>query len=155
MIPTDLQAGLKKRLEKVFEHELFHAPNGERVPLTIIEQKLPKKTKKEDEFYPLILVKLFDGEKRTEKDDNKVNVGFVIGTFDGAPNHQGYQDVTHIMNKIIKNLHEYPSVDDQFELSFPLRWAIIDEETEPYYHGGIEATFIVPEPISQHLEGML
>lgn len=149
MIAADLRSGLKRRLEKLFDGEVFNAPNGERVPLSIFEQSLPKKKTKEDEFYPLIIVKIFSGEKKGRKDPNYVDVGFVIGIYDNGTDNQGYQHIEHIMNKIIKDLSEYPMIDDQFERDFPLRWQVIDEGTEPFYHGGIEATFIMPEPIMQ------
>lgn len=148
MIPTELQTSLKKRIENLFEHERYLSPKGGSVPLSFFEQRLPKKTKAEDEFFPLIIIKLFDGEKKNKEDSNKVNIGLVIGIYDNGSDNQGYRDVTHIMNKVIKNLYENPMVNDQFEL-LSHRWALVEEETEPYLFGAVEMTFEAPEPIRQ------
>lgn len=155
MIPTDLQDELKKRLETAFEHDFFNAKGGIRSKLSVFTQNLPKKTKAEDEFFPFIIVKLMDGEQKDRNSTNKAYVGFVIGAYDNGPDNQGYREVTQITNKIIENLKKSPTVNGQFQLDFPLKWKVHDEETDPYFFGAVEAAFEMPEISSQEVEDLI
>jgi hypothetical protein len=154
MIPIELQAGLKSRMQEVFTGPLFNSPSGERVPLTVYEQNLPQKSKDDISYYPFVIVKLLEGEKKTEQGEHLTQVGFIIGTFDEDNENQGYRDVTMIINKIMGDLSENPLINGEFELQFPLKWHIHDEETDPYYFGAVETTWSVPTYSRKDVEAL-
>ena len=155
MIPTNLQDDLIMRLEKAFEHDLFNAKGGKRSKLSFFTQNLPKKTDADDEFFPFILIKLIDGEQKNQQSDNMTNIAFVIGVYDNDTEQQGYRDITHIINKIVENVKKNPIVGREFELSYPLKWKLHEEETDPYYFGGVEVPFITSQFRNIETEGLI
>lgn len=158
MIPTDLQAGLKERLENAFSDTLFNSPSGDRVHLNIFEQNLPQKSDKDQDLFPFVIVKLLEGEQKgeqDEQDENITTVGFVIGTFDDDNQNQGYRDVTQIINKIEEVLKKEPVINRQFTLKYPLKWRILEEETAPYYYGAVETNWKMPAYDRQDLEDLI
>lgn len=155
MIPTDLQAGLKTRIQAAFSGTLFNSLSGERVPLTVFEQNLPQKSKDDISYFPFVIVKLLDGEKKTEQSEHLTSVGFVIGVFDEDNENQGYRDVTMIINRIIENISKNPQINGQFDLQFPLKWHIHDEETDPYYWGAVETFWSLPVYMREDVEGLI
>lgn len=148
MIPIKLQASLKLRAENFFEHALFKNPKPEpgmeMVSLQVFEQNLPQKSKEESSFFPFLIIKLLEGERKTSEGPHLVNVGFIIGAFDADSDNQGYRDVAAIINKLYENLSKYPIADGQFELEHPIKWRIHEEETDPYFFGVIETTWTMP-----------
>ncbi|MEK4883670.1 hypothetical protein NST81_02915 [Bacillus sp. FSL W8-0223] len=158
MIPTDLQAGLKERLENAFSDTLFNSPSGDRVHVNIFEQNLPQKSDKDQDLFPFVIVKLLEGEQKGEQDEQNENittVGFVIGTFDDDNQNQGYRDVTQIINKIVEVLKKEPVINRRFTLKYPLKWRILEEETDPYYYGAVETSWSMPAYDRQDLEGLI
>lgn len=159
MIPTELQAGLKKRAEELFKLSRFNKPypdvEGETVPLTVFEQNLPQKSKEDVSFFPFLIIKLMEGEQKTVTNPYLVNVGFVIGVFDGDTDNQGYQDVVTIINKLFENLSEYPIIDGRYELERPIKWRIHEEETDPYFFGVVETTWSVPTYTRKDVEELI
>jgi len=155
VIPTDLQAGLKERLLIAFSDTLFNSPSGDRVHLNIFEQNLPQKSDKDQDLFPFVIVKLLEGEQKGEQDENVTTVGFVIGTFDDDNQNQGYRDVTQIINKIEEVLKKEPVINRQFTLKYPLKWRILEEETDPYYYGAVETNWEMPAYDRQDLEDLI
>lgn len=155
MISTDLQAGLKKRLENAFSDTLFNSPSGDRVQLNIFEQNLPQKSADDQSLFPFVIVKLLEGEQKGEQDENVTTVGFVIGTYDDDNQNQGYRDVAQIINKIVEVLKKEPVINRQFTLKYPLKWRILEEETDPYYYGAVETSWSMPAYDRQDTEGLI
>lgn len=155
MTPQDLREALKKRLQVLFEGETFPSPREdvEEASLQFFTQKLPDKTEEEDEFYPLVLIKIADGGKRSNE-TYKINMIFVIGIFDEGSDNQGSDRVMHVINKILKDLQEEPLANGQFEMVDPYHWSLVDEDTEPYYFGGIEIAFEAAEAQKQPPKGL-
>lgn len=144
MIPIFLPTALEKRLEEVFMHTKFKSSrDGEDVSLNIFTQSLPKRSKNEASLYPYVIVQLSEGEQSTESSIDQVKVMFVIGVFDEDNQNQGHQHVMRIINDISQNLKQNPNIEGQYQLSYPYRWVIHDEDTSPYFFGGIETTWEV------------
>lgn len=152
MIPIELQGALKKRLEGLFAGMLFQSPGGEEVALTIFEQNLPQKTEESKSPFPFVIVKILEGDRKSETDSATGSIGFIIGTYDENENNQGYRDVALIMNKIVKSVSEFPLEAAMYELKYPLKWRIHEEETDPYYWGGIESEWVLPTYQRKDLE---
>ncbi|MBM7580011.1 hypothetical protein [Jeotgalibacillus terrae] len=155
MIQLELQSELKRRLENTFQDVFFNDLAGNRVPLNVYEQNLPKKQSEEEEFFPFVIVKLLEAEKKKEKEPYITSVGFVIGTVDSDVYNQGYRDTANIINRIIENLEKQPIVKGQFTLSGPLKWVLHEEDTGSYYFGAVEASFETPELNRVDLEAMI
>lgn len=153
MIPTDLQDNLQLRCLEVFKDKYFLGVNEGKVPLNIFKQHLPEKKKSDRSLYPYILIKLIEGE--VESDDQQAKVDFIIGTYDEGTNNQGYRDVCMIIQKIFEDFKKHPRIDGEFELQFPMKWIIHDEDVQPYYFGAIETLWGVPTLLREDVEAMI
>lgn len=148
MTPTILQDVLVEDIKQELSGFLLKNVKGESVNLNIYPQNLPaKKGQKDSEHFPYILVRIIDGEAQ-EKDygevDDTCKIGFIIGIFDESDNYQGYKDTMNILDKIKQRLFSKKHYNNQFEIVYPYKWLIHDEDTYPYYFGGAETNWKMP-----------
>lgn len=164
MIPLELQDGLKKRVESIFENYRYKRPskdNEETDQLTsmhVYTQNLPVKESKDDSPFPFVLIKLEEGNQANLIDaDHLVNVNLIVGMYDSDNDNQGYRDVSLVLNKIFESISRNPVIDGVFDLNAnsKINWSISDEETGPFYFGGIGFTFTAPKFEREDLEGLI
>ncbi|MFS0766040.1 hypothetical protein [Peribacillus phoenicis] len=155
MIPIDLQAGLKTRLEAVFANRTFKNPNNQDVPLNVFEQHLPQKKKEDLSLYPYVIIQLNEGTQVTDVSSEDIKIMFIIGIFDNDSSNQGYREVTRIINRITTNLTLNPLVNRKFEMNYPIKWTIYEEDVAPYFFGGIETTWAVSTFSRQDVEELI
>jgi hypothetical protein len=139
MIPANLQSGLVKRLEDVLSNFKLKNPNNEEITINIYKQNLPQLDADDDiSLYPYILVKLADGEIADVTSLHKIKVLLIIGIFDDSLESQGDQDVLNVIQKVLDDFKKNPLIDNKFDLSYPVRWTIHEEDVYPFFFGGIE-----------------
>ncbi|MBT2717548.1 hypothetical protein [Bacillus sp. ISL-57] len=155
MIPIDLQAGLKTRLEAEFANRTFKNPNNQDVPLNVFEQHLPQKKKEDLSLYPYVIIQLSEGTQVTEVSSEDIKIMFIIGIYDIDSSNQGYREVTRIINRITTNLTLNPLVNRKFEMNYPIKWTIYEEDVAPYFFGGIETTWAVSTFSRQDVEELI
>lgn len=147
MTPTVLQDSLVSDFKQQLAGFLLKNSKGDRVNLNIYAQNLPaKKGQKDSEHFPYLVVRVVDGENKDDQgeENNICKVAFIIGAFDDDDNYQGYKDVMNVIEKIIQRLKTKKNYNNQFGLTLPLKWLIHDEDTFPYYFGGIETQWNIP-----------
>lgn len=157
MIPLYLQDGLKERMTALFETSKFQDPDNpdnNDVSLNIFEQHLPEKPSDDVSLYPYIIIQLSEGEQIREIEEPTVKVDFIIGVFNDEDKYQGYRDVANIIITIHNELKKRPLVNQQYELTFPIRWRIHDEDVSPYYFGGIETNWKIPNQMRKDVENL-
>ena len=93
-----------------------------------------------------------DEEEIRETDDGLAGVYFVIGVKDNNPDKIGHLDVARIMNKLVESFLERPLVGMKYRLQFPIRKKFQEEETHPYYLGGISTFWTLPQPNMRETE---
>ncbi|EFV78954.1 hypothetical protein HMPREF1013_00838 [Bacillus sp. 2_A_57_CT2] len=152
MIPTELQMRLKKRVERIFEGKMFKNPNGNEVPLQVFEQHLPEKTANDENFYPYVIVQLNYGEQKSYNEQHKAPVLFVVGVYFEGNDNQGHKEVMGIINKLFEDFSRFPIEDMRYEIDFPLRWGLHEEDMAPYYFGAVETTWTLPTFQREDLE---
>ncbi|MCD5324774.1 MULTISPECIES: hypothetical protein [Pontibacillus] len=156
MIPLELQDDLKKELEKLFVGIPFPLADGEEGPLNIYEQYLPTKSGRRDSNqYPCLLVKLLEGEEQEEEAPYTIQVTLMAGVYDGSEERIGHESVKLILRKVYDFLKKKPVIGGKFECTYPIKWALTDEDFHPYYYGGIEASFTVPKTIREDVNHLL
>lgn len=141
MIPTELQKGLIERVKKTFSHNTFTNPDLKQITLNVFEQHLPEKESNDISHYPFVIVQLIDGEQENEMEQPHTKVLFIVGVFYDKSDNHGHQEVTTIINKIFADLANNPIQSNRYELKYPIRWALHDEDTAPYYFGAIETNW--------------
>lgn len=147
MTPTILQDSLVDDFKQQLNEFLLGNAKGERVNLNIYPQNLPaKKGQKDSEHFPYLIIRVMDGETQEDQgeDKNTCKIAFITGIYDDLDNYQGYKDVMNIIDKIILRLKTKKMYNNQFELTTPMKWVLHDEDTFPYYFGGIETNWNMP-----------
>lgn len=153
MIPLRLQSELKERFEKLFADKQYERPPKDAESPTekyydqmkVFQQNLPIKTKADDVYAPFIIVQLHTGNQPSTNAKNTVNVYVLVGMFDSSGS-SGYQDVAQALNQVIDDLKKFPKFADHYELDLEssIDWELSEEETYPYYYGGVSLHFKMP-----------
>ena len=101
--------------------------------------------------FPCVVVKIDEATDREEGslDATRINVSFLIGTYDEAADCQGYRDVLNIIETIRQELLTLPGrvLADKYRLEMPLRSYLFDEQAWPIYFGQIETVWETGRPL--------
>lgn len=160
MVAAFLQSELADELKKILSDFRLKNPQGERVNINIFEQLLPMPEPLEQgelapellenglaeeqtipDPYPYILVRIADGEIEDEDSIQKVNLILLIGIFEPDYKKQGHKDVLNIISKIYERFAKYPVLNGKYTIQYPIAWGLQDEESYPFYFGGINLSF--------------
>lgn len=142
-----LQDALVADLLTLFGERRYKAPDGGTEHLSVFAQNLPKRqSENDDDPFPYIIVRIDSGDIETQTDPHKVVVMFLVGIYDDDPQNQGHRAVLEIMELIQQHYEEMPLVDGKYTFIDPFKWALQDEESYPYFFGGVEISFKLPAP---------
>lgn len=161
MIATFLQDDLAADLADIFKHFRLKNPQGETVGLNIFKQSLPIPTTKdipdtvtdeeleegkynaeaEEDPYPYIIVRVEQGTIDKIDQEQAVIVNLIIGVIDRDYNNQGHKDVLNIIQKVYERFAKNAILAKKYECVMPITWALQDEESFPYFFGGMALTF--------------
>lgn len=154
MIPLRLLDGLKERIETIFANYQYKRPasaDEEEDPyssVNVYTQRLPVKENRDDTPFPFVLVKLIQGNQADlVESDHLVNVSIIVGMYNRDNDNQGDRDVSLAIDKIVESLLKDPIIDGVFNLDTEseLNWSISEEETEPFFFGGLACTYVAPK----------
>lgn len=141
MTPFYLQQDLKIELERLFANFNLKSPDGEYKKINVFEQNLPISNDEEDDPYPYIIVKITKGEIKDLYSNNTVQLMLIIGTYDDSNEANGHKDVFNIIQKIFERFRENPNLSNKYVIQDSFEFALSEEDTWPYYFGGIEIGF--------------
>ena len=104
-----------------------------------------------ESIFPCVIVKVGEVIDKEEGalDQSRVNVHFIIGVYDDAPDCQGYRDVYNIIEVIRQDLLTMPAriLEGRYRLEMPLRSDLIPEQEWPLYFGYIESLWDTGRPM--------
>lgn len=133
-----LQDALIEVLKKEFTGYKLVNQQENLVNFNIYPNSLPEKKRENDEnHFPFFITKVINGKIESMNDDETVIILILIGIFDDNDNNQGNKEIINIIEKC-KNFLMNSRFIQGYELIYPLEWAIQEEDTKPYYYGGIE-----------------
>lgn len=140
MTPQNLQDEIKEMLKEVSKDIDWKDIDGKRANLNIFKQNLPKRDVDEDDPFPYCVIRLISGSHNAVKDDeNAIRVLLVFGIYDDSFENTG-GIMLNLINRIVTRLSEN-NVLKTFYQKGNISWAIDDEDTYPYFFGGIDLTF--------------
>lgn len=142
-----LQDALVSDLKKLFKSRRYKTPDGNTSAVSVFAQNLPKReSEDEDDPFPYIIARLDSGDIENQTSACKISVFLLVGIFDDGKQNQGHKTVLEIMETIQRHYEEVPLLDGQFVFTDPFHWALQDEESYPYFFGGVEMRFDIPAP---------
>ena len=107
--------------------------------------------------FPCVIVKF---EECTIKEEGsidavRINVSFLIGTYDESADCQGYRDVLNIIDKIEQEILELPArvLAQRYRLEMPLKDYLPPEQPYPIYLGVIETVWETGRPLMPNHPG--
>lgn len=138
MTPILLQNFLIKELTNLFANDKFKNANKEMVSLNIYPQYLPQKTgKKDKDHLPYLIISLEEGSASSIDDPSICNITIVFGGFDDTSDYQGYRDAFNVIYKIKQHFLKKIVFDNKYEIKYPIKWKLPEEDTYPYFFGGL------------------
>lgn len=142
-----LQDALVSDLNKLFQNRRYKTPDGQTAAVSVFAQNLPKRESEEDEDpFPYIVARLDSGDIESQTDAYKVAVILLVGVYDDDKSNQGHKTVLEIMEAIQRHYEEIPLLDGRYVFTDPFHWALQDEESYPYFFGGVQISFNAPAP---------
>ena len=142
MTPFILQKTLKTEMENLFQDFILKGVDGEPSRLNVYRQNLPIKSGRDDkDHYPHLRIIILDGEDGGFLEPNQCRILLVAGVWDDNEDRQGFDDLLNVTQKVYKHL--ITTAFDQFELEYPIKWKIHEEDTFPFYFAGIETVWTV------------
>lgn len=154
MNARELQSGIVADLNELFKDSLYKTPSGEMGKPSFFKQFLPKrKSEDDDDPFPYGIVRLDNGAIAGTTESHQVGIIILVGIFDDALENQGHGAVLEIMEKIQEHYQREPVVKDlngrmmgRIDPDTPVSWALQDEESYPFFFGGLNLTFDLPAP---------
>ena len=104
-----------------------------------------------DQYFPYFIVRVDKG--KTENDDSlwTVTADIIIGVHDADVKNNGHFTVLNAITRITKRFAEEATLGyagrKAFRCHSDMEWALQDEDTWPYFFGGVELKFDVPKPM--------
>ena len=91
--------------------------------------------------YPYIIVRVEQGKIEGIDQEQTVFVNLIIGVIDRGYENQGHKDVLNIIQKIYERFAKNAILAKKYECTMPIEWALQDEESFPYFFGGMALQF--------------
>lgn len=108
------------------------------------EGQTPEGAEPEDVPEPYVVVFLREGELPAQGELQNVDVVLVVCVCDPDPDRQGFRDALHIVNKIMTHYGENGIVGRRYEVQYPIKWVVQEEDKHPYYFAGVALKLAAP-----------
>lgn len=146
----DLEECLAEEFRSLFAGQTFTNSILHRVELKSFVHSLPVK-QGDDEAptdkdlpEPYIVSEITGGKRDAEDDASMVSVAVVVCVCDDNTAKNGHKDCLGIIHRIMERFGKDPCLAGRFVLRYPIEWTLSDEDTYPYYYGGLMLSFEVP-----------
>ena len=82
-----------------------------------------------------------DGEIENADSAQAVNINLLIGVYEPDYDKQGHKDILTIIARIYERFAKEPVLNGRYILQYPVLWSLQEEESHPFYFGGVSLTF--------------
>lgn len=139
----------KAELEGLFADFPLTDESGAQVRLNVFIDSLPiPEGEDSPEPFPYLVIRAMEGGKDEPDAAEVVKVIILIGIYDGSTENRGYVDVRNVIDRLRQRFERDPVLAGKYlrlhSASYPIRWTIPDEDTWPYFFGGVELSFALP-----------
>lgn len=163
MVATFLQDDLVEELKKIFDGFRLKNPLGELSEINVFSQALPIPAPvappadaeqelieeglvdtdpvKVEDPYPYAIVRVQEGKIETIDGAQSVAAFIILGVYDESLQNQGHKDVLNMIQKIYERFAKNAILAGKYELLHPIEWTLQEEESYPYFIGGMALNF--------------
>lgn len=149
MTILDFQDALVKDVDKVLKDVFTTDVNGGRVSgVNVYAQNLPiAESDEEDDsqFVPYAIVKLYSGSTEDDETPWTVTADIHFCIHDAGTENQGHRHVMVMCQKLIDRYAAEPLLDRRYRAKQDMEWALQDDESHPYFFGGVRIKFDIPK----------
>lgn len=149
MTAEQLQKDLITEIKKLLRELRCKDAQGKTVEgVTGYRQQLPVVLEDDEDpskYFPYFIVRLQDGETKDDADPWTVTTDIILGIYDDSTDTNGHLDILWMIQKIIDRFAAEPLLCGKYRADPEISWALQDEDTYPFYFGGIELKFSVPK----------
>lgn len=149
MTAADLQKDLAEEIGNLLkEIRSKDAQGNEVVGAKGYYQQLPAIREDEDDvskFFPYFIVRIEDGETEDDDDPWTVKADILLGSYDEDPDTNGHFRIMGMIQRIIDRFAAEPLLNGRYRANQKMRWELQDEDSYPFYFGGVELMFSVPK----------
>lgn len=166
MVATFLQDDLAEELKRIFTGFQLKAPaTGELTDVHVYKQNLPipapvtpsdedldpsvieeglglTDAENAEDPYPYALVRVTEGKIEKIDGEQAVEVFLLFGVFDDDLENQGHKDILNMIQKVYERFSKNAILAARYECVMPINWALQEEESYPYYIGGMTLNFV-------------
>lgn len=140
MTPNYFLEDMKNELTELFED----FPLAKKI--SIFEQALPiPSSEDEPEPFPYAIVRLADGKLEDYENGEIMSVMIIFGAYNIDSANDGYRDVLNLIDFAKRHFLKKQNVKSKYQLvidsQHPVNWSLPDEDSYPYYFGGLQLYF--------------
>lgn len=137
-----LQEDLIDELKKVFKGVRLKDPYGDESDINIFSQNLPfVNVDEEEEPFPYIIVRVTEGAINDVESEQELTTQLLVGIYDDSKEANGHKDILNIIQKIHERFFKNNVLANKYVMQTPFKWVLQEEDTNPYYFGGIEVSW--------------
>lgn len=144
-----LEKSLLKEVINLLADMQFENPDGKTViGVTGYEQRLPQITEDDEDtsqFFPYAVVRCTNWNTKDDIDPWHVTLDVFFGVYDDNKNGHGHEVLINMIEKVANRFVHEPLLVGSYRAEQNIDAELQDEDTYPYYFGGIEFAFTAPK----------
>lgn len=149
MTPVMLLTDLTAEIENILEDVVTKNTAGESVTgVKGYEYRLPlivSDEEDESQFFPYFIVRPSEGRTEDDNDPWLVTVDILLGICENDKDALGQKHLLVMIQRIVDRFAAEPLLNKKYRAVQKMEWAVQDEDTYPFYFGGVEIKFRVPK----------
>ena len=154
MVASDLQSELVEEITEILKDVSSVNDSGEPVEgFTGYEQFLPVLKNDDDDpdqFFPYFIVRLDSAKTEDDGDLWTATVDILLGVHDEDTENNGHKVILNAITRITTRFSQDAVLARNRNIAFrclpEMEWGLQDEDTYPYFFGGIQLKFWMPKP---------
>lgn len=149
MTPVMLLTDLTAEIENILKDVVTKNTAGESVTgVKGYEYRLPiivSDEEDESQFFPYFIVRPSEGRTEDDNDPWLVTVDIILGICENDRDAIGQKHLLVMIQRITDRFAEEPLLNKKYRADQKMEWAVQDEDTYPFYFGGVEIKFRIPK----------
>lgn len=149
MTALEFQKDLANEVEVILKDVVTKGPDMERhVGVKAYRQYLPKVTEDDEDetkYFPYAIIRLSDATTPDDFTAWQVTADILLGIYDDDPKMGGNDHILVMIQRITSRFSQEALLAKKYRCHSEMDWALQDEDTYPYFFGGVRLKFDLPK----------